>query len=54
MAENSGKMDIVTFDEPKMQNAVIKTIKDRLESTPGVIATTQNGVDRRREAKLHG
>ncbi len=39
MAENSGKMDIVTFDGPEMQNAVIKTIKEGLESTPGVTAT---------------
>jgi hypothetical protein len=39
MAENSGKMDIVTFDGPEMQNAVIKTIKYGLESTPGVTAT---------------
>src|SRR5580658_1505506 len=36
MAENSGKMDIVTFEG---QNAVIKTIKEGLESTPGVTAT---------------
>jgi sugar lactone lactonase YvrE len=36
LAENSGKMDIVTFDG---QNAVIKTIKEGLESTPGVTAT---------------
>jgi hypothetical protein len=27
MAENSGKMDTVTFDEPEMQNAVIKHSK---------------------------
>jgi sugar lactone lactonase YvrE len=39
MAENSGKMDIVTFNGPEMQNAVIKTIKEGLESTPGVTAT---------------
>jgi len=36
MAENSGKMDIVTFEG---QNAIIKTIKEGLESTPGVTAT---------------
>ena len=36
LAENSGKMDIVTFDG---QNALIKTIKEGLESTPGVTAT---------------
>lgn len=39
LAENSGKMSIVTFEGPNMQNAVIKTIKDGLESTPGVTAT---------------
>src|SRR5580658_4274753 len=39
MAENSGKMDIVTFEGPGLQNAVIKTIKEGLESTPGVTAT---------------
>jgi len=36
LAENSGKMSIVTFNG---QNAVIKTIKEGLESTPGVTAT---------------
>jgi sugar lactone lactonase YvrE len=41
MAENSGKMDIVTFDGPEMQNAVIKTIKEGLEITPGVTATAE-------------
>ncbi|MBZ5575169.1 MAG: hypothetical protein LAP40_01255 [Acidobacteriia bacterium] len=39
LAENSGKMTIVTFQGPKLQNAVIKTIKEGLESTPGVTAT---------------
>ena len=39
MAENSGKMDIVTFEGPGLQNAAIKTIKEGLESTPGVTAT---------------
>jgi sugar lactone lactonase YvrE len=39
LAENSGKMDIVTFAGPGLQNAVIKTIKEGLESTPGVTAT---------------
>ena len=39
MAEKSGKMDIATFDEPEMQNAVINTIKEGMESTPGVTAT---------------
>jgi sugar lactone lactonase YvrE len=39
LAENSGKMDIVTFEGPGMQNAVITTIKEGLEMTPGVTAT---------------
>jgi hypothetical protein len=30
---------IVTFDGPSPQNAEIKTIKEGLESTPGVTAT---------------
>ena len=36
LAENSGKMSIVTFEG---QNATIRTIKEGLESTPGVTAT---------------
>jgi len=40
LAENSGKMSTVTFDGgPNPQSAVIKTIKEGLESTPGVTAT---------------
>src|ERR1700677_3332438 len=39
LAENSGKMDIVTFEGPQLQNATITTIKEGLESTPGVTAT---------------
>jgi hypothetical protein len=39
LAENSGKMSIVTFEGPGLQNAVINTIKEGLESTPGVTAT---------------
>jgi sugar lactone lactonase YvrE len=39
LAENSGKMDVVTFEGPGMSNAVVKTIKEGLESTPGVTAT---------------
>ena len=39
LAENSGNMDIVTFDGAGLQNATIKTIKEGLESTPGVTAT---------------
>ena len=43
LAENSGKMSIVTFEGPGMQNAVIKTIKEGLDSTPGVTATRGMG-----------
>jgi sugar lactone lactonase YvrE len=39
MAENSGKMDIVTFSGLNVQNADIKVIKSGLESTPAVTAT---------------
>jgi len=39
LAENSGKMDIVTFDGANLENAQIKTIKDGLEMTPAVTAT---------------
>lgn len=35
-------MDIVTFDGPEMQNAVIQTIKEGLESTPGVTALVES------------
>ena len=39
LAENSGKMSLVTFEGPERQNAQITTIKEGLESTPGVTAT---------------
>ena len=39
LAENSGKMSIVTFQGADMHDAVITTIKEGLESTPGVTAT---------------
>jgi sugar lactone lactonase YvrE len=39
LAENAGKMDIVTFEGPEKENAVITTVKEGLESTPGVTAT---------------
>lgn len=39
LAENSGKMSIVTFGGEDQQNATITTIKEGLESTPGVTAT---------------
>lgn len=39
LAENSGKMSIVTFEGQNAESAVIKTIKEGLESTPGVTAT---------------
>jgi sugar lactone lactonase YvrE len=35
LAENSGKMDIVTIEGPGLQSAVVTTIKEGLESTPG-------------------
>jgi sugar lactone lactonase YvrE len=39
LAENAGKMDIVTFGGAKMLEATITTVKEGLESTPGVTAT---------------
>jgi hypothetical protein len=39
LAENAGKMDIVTFEGPEMQIAVITTVKEGLESTPAVTLT---------------
>jgi sugar lactone lactonase YvrE len=39
LAENSGTMSIVTFEGPDMQTVVLKTLKEGLESTPGVAAT---------------
>lgn len=39
LAENAGRMDIVTFQGADMHDAVITTIKEGLESTPGVTAT---------------
>jgi sugar lactone lactonase YvrE len=39
LAENSGKMSIITFGPSDPQTVVIQTIKEGLESTPGVTAT---------------
>jgi sugar lactone lactonase YvrE len=39
LAENSGKMSIVTFSGPDMQTAVLQTLKEGMASTPGVTAT---------------
>ena len=39
MAENSGKMDMIAFEGPGMGSVVLKTIKEGLDSTPGVTAT---------------
>lgn len=39
LAENSGKMSIVTFEGPGMQNVVLVTLKEGMASTPGVTAT---------------
>jgi sugar lactone lactonase YvrE len=60
LAENSGKMDIVTFEGPGLQNAVIKTIKEGLESTPGVTTTrglawiVEGKLNYRNDAQLKG
>jgi sugar lactone lactonase YvrE len=39
LAENSGKMSVVTFEGPEMQNVVLQTLKEGMASTPGVTAT---------------
>jgi sugar lactone lactonase YvrE len=39
LAENSGKMSIVTFQGDGLQNATVTTIKEGLVMTPGVTAT---------------
>jgi len=39
MAENSGKMSIVTFSGPERQTVVLQTLKEGMASTPGVTAT---------------
>jgi sugar lactone lactonase YvrE len=39
LAENSGKMSVVTFAGPEMQNVVLQTLKEGMASTPGVTAT---------------
>jgi len=39
LAENSGKMSIVTFDGADPKTVVVKTIKEGLEATPAVTAT---------------
>ena len=39
LAENSGKMSVVTFEGPQKQNAVLKSLKEGLDSTPAVTAT---------------
>jgi sugar lactone lactonase YvrE len=39
LAENSGKMSVVTFEGDGLHNAVITTIKEGLEMTPAVTAT---------------
>jgi sugar lactone lactonase YvrE len=39
LAENSGKMDIVTFEGQDLHNAMVKTIKEGLVMTPAVTAT---------------
>jgi len=39
LAENAGKMDIVTFEGQGLRNAVVTTIKEGLVMTPAVTAT---------------
>jgi len=39
LAENSGTMSVVTFEGADKQTVVVKTLKQGLESTPGVTAT---------------
>jgi len=39
LAENSGKMSLVTFSSPASDTAIIEVLKEGLESTPGVTAT---------------
>jgi sugar lactone lactonase YvrE len=39
LAENSGKMSVVTFAGPSMQTVVLRTLKEGLEATPAVTAT---------------
>jgi sugar lactone lactonase YvrE len=39
LAENSGKMSVVTFEGPEMRSVVLQTLKEGLEPTPGVTAT---------------
>lgn len=39
LAENSGKMSILTFSGTGLQNVMVNTIKEGLEATPAVTAT---------------
>ena len=39
LAENSGKMSVVTFEGPEMTNGVLVTLKEVPASTPAVTAT---------------
>ncbi len=39
LAENAGRMSVVTFEGPGMQSVVLQTLKEGLEPTPGVTAT---------------
>ena len=39
LAENSGKMSVVTFSGPEMQSVVLQTLKEGMAGTPGVTAT---------------
>jgi sugar lactone lactonase YvrE len=39
LAENAGKMSIVTFEGPEKRTVVLQTLKEGLEATPAVTAT---------------
>ena len=52
LAENSGKMDIVTFEGPEMQNAMIKTVKERSGKHTRRDCHARDGLDRRGKVKL--
>jgi sugar lactone lactonase YvrE len=53
LAENSGKMSIVTFEGEGMQNAVIKNPQRRPRNDARRDCDPRHGLDRRRQAALH-
>jgi sugar lactone lactonase YvrE len=60
LAENAGRMSIVTFSGPDRMNAVITNLKDGLDPTPAVTATkgmawvAEGRLNYRNDAKLKG